>query len=105
MRSNILGCTVQSRSYSSTHSLYVRSAIDSSQQIGGVILCRRGEGAGRLTAIDLLLHRAPRAECLTGLRAGTPVSCSVYADSFVHRNIAAQPFPLTTLRSPGGRLK
>ena len=68
-------------------------------QIGGAILCRRDKGAGRLTAIDLLLHRAPRAECLTGLRAGTPVSRSVYAVFFAHRNIAAQPFPLTTLRS------
>ena len=66
--------------------------------IGGVILCRRGEGAGRLTAIDLLLHRAPRAECLTGLRAGTPVTRSVYADSFVHRNIAPRSLPVATLR-------
>ena len=105
MRSKIFCVSAQRRSCSSTHSVYVRSGISSSMQIGGVILCRRDKGAGRLTAIDLLFHRAPRAGCLTGLRAGTPVSCSVYADSFVHRNIAAQPFPLTTLRSPGGRLK
>lgn len=70
------------------------------QKIGGAILCRCDKGVGRLTAIDLLFHRAPRAECLTGLRAGTPVSGSVYADSFVHRNIASRSFPLTTLRSP-----
>lgn len=71
-----------------------------SQQIGGAILCRRDKGSLRLMAsLCPLLHRAPRAECLTGLRAGTPVSRSVYADSFAHRNIASQPFPLTTLRS------
>ena len=100
MRSKILGVRAQSRSYSSTHSLYVRSAIASSQQIGGAILCRRGTAVIHLTDADDVLHRAPRAGCLTGLRAGTPVSCSVYADSFVHRNIAAQPFPIATLRSP-----
>ena len=70
-------------------------------QIGRATLCRRGKGAARLMAIDLLLHRAPRAECLTGLRAGTPVSRSVYADSFVHRNIAPYSLPVATLRSAG----
>jgi len=72
----------------------------SKKQIGGVTLCRRGTAVIHLTDADDVLHRAPRAGCLTGLRAGTPVTGSVYADSFVHRNIAAQPFPLTTLRSP-----
>ena len=86
-------------------SLCVRAPMYPPRQIGGVILCRRDKGAGRLTAIDLLFHRAPRAGCLTGLRAGTPVSCSVYADSFVHRNIAPQPFPLTTLPSQRITLK
>lgn len=68
-----------------------------SQQIGGVTLCRRGTAVIHLTDADDVLHRAPRAGCLTGLRAGTPVTRSVYADSFVHRNIAPHSFPLTTL--------
>ena len=67
--------------------------------IGRAILCRRDEAAARRSAT--LLHRALRAGCLTGCRAGTPVSRSVYADLFVHRNIVPPSFPVATLGSQG----
>lgn len=70
-------------------------------QIGGATLCRCSKDGGPIpSASGVLAHRAPRAGCLTGLRAGTPVSRSVYADSFAHRNIAPHSLPVATLRSP-----
>ena len=75
MRSKIFGVCSQSRSYSSTSSLYVSSAIAPTQSIGGVILRRRVKAPDELALFSVaLLHRAPRAGCLTGCRAGTPVS-------------------------------
>lgn len=43
-------------------------------EIGGVILCRRSTGDEPRMGRVVRVHRAPRAGCLTGLRAGTPVS-------------------------------
>lgn len=96
MRSRILGCTTQSFSYSSTHSAYVRSAIAPSRRVGEIHFSRRDKALGRRTGS--LFHRAPRAGCLTGLRAGTLVS-AVYAEAFALRNHAPHSLPLATLGS------
>ena len=74
------------------------AAVPTHMQIGGATLCRRNKGVGRLTAIGLLFHRAPRARSLTGLRAGT-LEHPVYAERRSCRNIAMHSLPVATLRS------
>lgn len=73
-------------------------SIPSGSEIGGATLCRRNKGVDRVTAIDLLFHRAPRARSLTGLRAGT-LDHPVYAERRSCRNITMHSLPVATLRS------
>ena len=71
--------------------------IRTSTQIGGAILCRRDTALGELAPFNsAVLHRAPRAGCLTGPGAGTPVSLAVYPDCFPR---ATHSFPVATLPS------
>ena len=78
------------------HTNHIHACIQ--QEIGGAILCRRDEAPNELAFLDgALLHRAPRAGCLTGPGAGTLVTRSVYADSFLHRNIDDRTLPVMRL--------
>lgn len=71
--------------------------------IGGAILCRRSTDDEPRMGRVVRVHRAPRAGCLTGLRAGTPVSALFR--SATRLSISPDGFPVAMLLPTGQGVK